>query len=479
MPVLNVTVLHSSKIPIIGVGEGSTLTMPVFLHGYLGIDPGLFHRTVRPTYKLGIRFLWGPRERFHYTFTPQLDAFVPSLPRPNGFYCQNDFDFGDISGALAAHQMAFERQADGGPAVHTNVAYHLENETFVQFLEGHARSIGVEILDNLVEGVEEDEQGIKELKLADGSVAKADLYVDCSGFRSELLGRTFREPFENYESSLPCDRAVAGGWKRETEPLLPFTTAETMNAGWAWQIEHDHVINRGYVYSSSFLSDDEAEREFREKNPKITDTRVITFDSGAYQRNWVKNVVALGNSSGFVEPLEATALAVICDHAAKLVHVLADSNLSFNSVSTNYYNQYCQKTWSAIRRFLAMHYRFNTRIETDFWKHCWNEIDLAGAEEIVDYYQACGPATLWANWAMGSNDPFGWEGYLVMLVGQNVPHQREDYVPSETEKLAWRGYMANLHQRAQNGLSMAESVKMIRSPQWGWKPDFYTSASRW
>ncbi len=479
MPNLDVTVLHSSKIPIIGVGEGSTLTMPVYLHGYLGIDPDQFHAAVRPTYKLGIRFLWGPRKRFHYTFTSQLDAFVPGQPRPNGFYCHENYDFGDITGALAAHERGFERQQDGGPLVDTNVAYHLENETFVEFLVQHAQTIGVKIVDDVVEGVEQDENGISELKLPEGRSVTADLYVDCSGFRSELLGKTFGEPFDNYESSLPCSRAVAGGWKREDEPLLPFTTAETMNAGWAWQIEHDDVINRGYVYSPAFIGDEEAEAEFREKNPKVTDTRVIKFESGAYRRSWVKNVVALGNSSGFVEPLEATALAVICEHAAKLVHVLADSGLCFNETSVNYYNRYCQRTWSAIRRFLAMHYRFNTRIENEFWKYCWNEVDLAGAEEIVDYYQACGPATLWAGQAMGANDPFNWEGYLVMLVGQQVPHRRQDYAPSAEETQTWSNHLAQLSQRAANGLTMRQALDMIRSPNWGWKPGFYTSANRW
>ncbi|MEM1297208.1 MAG: tryptophan 7-halogenase, partial [Verrucomicrobiota bacterium] len=479
MPVLDVTVLHSSKIPIIGVGEGSTLTMPIFLHGYLGIDPGHFHQTVKPTYKLGIRFLWGPRQRFHYTFTSQLDGFLPDMPRPNGFYCFDNFDFGDVSGALAAQDMAFERQQDGGPAVHTNVAYHLENESFVNYLEQHAQTIGVKIVDNLVEEVQQDDDGIKSLTLADGETIDADLYIDCSGFRSEFLGQTFKEPFDNYESSLPCNRAVAGGWSREEEPLLPFTTAETMEAGWAWQIEHDEIINRGYVYSSAFISDDEAESEFRRKNPKVKDTRVIKFDSGAYQRSWIKNVVALGNSSGFVEPLEATALAVICDHAAKLVHTLADSGLDYNETSTSYYNKYCERTWKAIRRFLAMHYKYNTRIDNAFWKHCWNDIDLAGAEEIVDYYQACGPSTLWANWAMGMNDPFSWEGYLVMLVGQKVPHQKSDYAPSEPELQAWNNHQRQLSVRASNGLNMRQSLDMIRSPQWGWRPDFYASANRW
>ena len=101
-----------------------------------------------------------------------------------------------------------------------------------------------------------------------------------------------------------------------------------MNSGWCWQIEHDHRINRGYVYSSAFISDGEAEQEFRLKNPKVGPTRVVRFVSGYYERAWEKNVVAIGNSAGFVEPLESTALFVICDEAWGLAQSLADSDLN-------------------------------------------------------------------------------------------------------------------------------------------------------
>lgn len=478
MPNLQVLVIHSSKIPIIGVGEGSTFTMPQYLHGYLGLNPAVFHEMVKPTYKLGIRFLWGPRDRFHYTFKAQLDARLSNMPKANGFYCMDDFRYAELNASLMEHDKAFERQGDGGPLVNTDVAYHLENVPFVQFLERAAVEVGVEIEDDLVKGVEQDENGISKLHLESGKEETADLYIDCSGFRSELLGKALEEPFIDYSSSLYCDRAIAGGWSRTDEVLKPYTTAETMDAGWAWQIEHDHIINRGYVYSSSFLSDDEAEEEFLRKNPKVEDPRLIKFGSGAYERSWVKNVVALGNSSGFVEPLEATSLAVICEHSAKLVQTLADSDLRIHPTGRKYYNRATKVTWDAIRRFLAMHYKFNTRIETPFWKACQEDTDLAGAEEIIEYYETSGPGLMWANYAMGQNDPFGWEGYLVMMVGQKVSHQ-EDYTVSSEEDAVWKQYQESMKQRAENAFSMREALDMIRSDGWQWKPDFYPNASPW
>lgn len=479
MPVLDVSVIHSSDIPIIGVGEGTTLTMPVFLHGYLGIDPARFHREVKPTYKLGINFKWGPRDRFFYTFSSQLDKFLPGMPRPNGFYAFDDFEYADLSGALAAEGKGFVKQPDSGaPVVNTDLAYHLENVPFVRFLEKYAAEIGVNIVDDKILEVQQDDEGVSGLRLESGNVVDGDLYIDCSGFASLLLGQALGEPFECYKSSLFCDKAVIGGWEREEEPLLPYTTAETMNAGWAWQIEHDDLINRGYVYGSDFLSDNDAEEEFRRKNPKVKDTRIIGFDSGARKRTWVKNVVALGNSAGFVEPLEATALAVICEHAAKLIHCLADSYLEIDSVSREFYNRHCNKTWQDIRRFLALHYKFNSRLDTDFWAACQEDVDVSGAEEIIDYYRASGPSVLWGRAAMGPEDPFTWEGYLIMMVGQKVPFERS-FDPKPEELDAWRNYQKQLKQTAKEGLSMKEGLKMIRSSNWSWHRDFYPNAARW
>ena len=205
---------------------------------------------------------------------------------------------------------------------------------------------------------------------------------------------------------------------------------------------------------------------------------MIRFETGCYRRNWIKNVVGIGNAAGFVEPLEATSLAIICDHMGKLVRTLADSDMTIEPKARDYFNRYTARNWSAIRRFLAMHYKFNTRIDNEFWQACWNETDLAGAEEIVDYYQSCGPGLLWANEAMGPNDPFGWEGYLVMLVGQGVPFKHR-YEPSAEERKKWAGYRSKLAEAASGAMGLAESVEMIRSEKWGWKPDFYAQAVRW
>src|SRR5579871_2704587 len=271
-PDMRVSVLRSKDIAIIGVGESTTIPLVTHLHGYLRMDLTEFYRLARPTHKLAIRFLWGPRPYFDFGLNFQLDLRYQGFSKPIGYYSGDTLDFGRLS-VLMTRNKVFLRRPDGRPAYNRDPAYHLQNAYFVAFLEQYAQRQGVEILDDTVTDVLQNEAGIAGLVLASGTTRTADLYVDCSGFRSLLLGKTLGEPFISFKSSLFCDRAVIGPWKRTDEPIQPYTTAETMNAGWCWRIEHEDRVDRGYVYSSDFISDDEAEREFRQKNPKATETR--------------------------------------------------------------------------------------------------------------------------------------------------------------------------------------------------------------
>ncbi|MDB6071899.1 MAG: rebH 2, partial [Verrucomicrobiales bacterium] len=295
-----------------------------------------------------------------------------------------------------------------------------------------------------------------------GQRVTADLFVDASGFRSELLGRAMGEEYLSFEKSLFCDRAVIAGWPRTNEPILPYTVAETMDAGWCWQIEHENWINRGYVYSSRFISDEDALAEFRQKNPKIAnDPRVVRFRSGRHRRHWVGNVVGVGNAVGFVEPLEATALQVICLESSTLADTLKDSLREPNDSLRDLYNTYNSRQWEDIRDFLAVHYAFNNRVDTPFWKACREETDLCGAEPMVRFYRENGPSLVADSVLFDPNNSFGLEGYLAMLVGQDVPHAKP-WNPDAEEKKVWRERLKNYGDHAAQGYSVATCLEMIR-----------------
>lgn len=472
LPELTVTVIRSRELGVIGVGESTTVAVPRHLHGYLDLDPGEFHRRAQPSWKLGIRFLWGPRPFFDYTFGLQMDWKWSNLSRNNGYYCAENYDYVDVPSALMSHKKAFVRQPNGDPLIGRDFGYHIDNHRFVTFLEEKAAGLGIDVRDDVLTEVSQDEHGLTALHLASGATATADLYVDCSGFRSLLLGKALDEAYTSFQSTLFCDRAVAGTWERTDEVINPYTTAEAMTAGWCWQIDHPDRIMRGYVYASAFISDEEAEREFRTKNPRVPSARIIKFASGRYHRSWVKNVVAIGNAGGFVEPLESTSLAVICDESRLLAECLTESDRQPSPSLVDSFNRINARAWDTIRGFLGIHYKFNTRFDTPFWRACQAKVELGPIEELVDYYRENGPSTFARTTLLHGNDIFGMEGYLALLVGQKVPY-RVRHVPTPDELRIWHGVRAEHRLKALTALSVREALDLIASPSWKWVPGFF------
>jgi len=475
LPQLQVTVLRSKDIGIIGVGEGTTVTIPQHLHDYLKVDIKEFFRDAEPQWKLGIRYYWGPRPFFDYVFGFQIDTKYQLLPKTTGYYYDDPLSYVGIQSGLMTENKIFVRDMSGLPNVRSEPAYHIENEKFVRFLETHAARIGVQIQDDTVEQVIHDEHGVQELRLVSGGAAKADLFVDCSGFASVLLGKTLGIPFVSFKRSLFNDRAVVGGWARTDEPIKPYTTAETMAAGWCWQIEHEPHINRGYVFSSDFISDEEAEAEFRAKNPKVTKTRIVRFRTGRYERTWVNNVVGIGNASGFVEPLEATGLGMICTQAQALAEMLCEGNQQINPSLVKHYDLRVARNWDQIVKFLAVHFKFNTRIDTPYWRACQNEAELGWAEEIVECYRAIGPSVIARETLLDYHDQFGMEGYLTMLVGQKVPHENP-YRPSYQEQENWSRIQQAVKNKVSRAYTVREALDLVRSDYWQWPADLYSRA---
>jgi tryptophan halogenase len=241
-----------------------------------------------------------------------------------------------------------------------------------------------------------------------------------------------------------------------------------MDAGWCWQIEHEQFINRGYVYASAFIDDEAAREEFLRKNPKVTTApRVVKFRSGRYARSWVGNVVAVGNAAGFVEPLEATALQVICVEASTLADALLDSLGEPPPTLVKLYNRYNADQWDDIRNFLAVHYKFNTRLDTPFWRACRNDTALHGAQEIVDWYRENGPSVLAGVALVHQSNSFRMDGFLALLAGQNVPHAKL-YQPPLAEQIIWRQHCERLAEEARRGMDVKESLQAIRSPDVKW-----------
>jgi tryptophan halogenase len=221
-------------------------------------------------------------------------------------------------------------------------------------------------------------------------------------------------------------------------------------------------VNRGYVYCSDFISDEDAERELRSKNPGIGPTRVVKFVSGRYRNIWVKNVVAIGNASGFVEPLEATALGVIAIQSWILADSLVDSDRHVRPTQIATYNSYHSRNWESVRSFIAVHYKFNTRLDTPFWRECREKTDLAGAEPAVEIYRENGPSGFWGPTVFDPVDQFKAGGYAALLVGQRVPY-RKTYEPTARDLQQWKALRQKHAAAAAKAMSVAETLAAVRA----------------
>jgi tryptophan halogenase len=466
LPNLQITLVHSPEIGVIGVGEGTTAVFPDHLFNTLGISKERFYREAQPTWKQGIRLRWGPRGDYFYDFGFQYDLSYPGLALATGYYCDDDCHDLNETCALMRRGKAFKRGPLGKPLIRGAYAFHVENAKLVACLESIARESGVTILEDKLAGVESTGGRVDALRFAGGSSHQADLFIDASGFRAELIGRALAEPFVEFAGSLFCDRAVVGGWERAEEPLQAYTTAETMDSGWCWQIEHEQFINRGYVFSSGFIDDDRAAREFLTHNPKITgEPRVIRFRSGRHRRSWVGNVVAIGNASGFVEPLEATALAQIIYASSRLCEALRPHHGPPTDQTRREYNDGMARAWDEIRDFLAFHYRFNTLRDTPFWRHCQRETPLGDFTGVYEAYRRNGPGPGLINALPFRPNLYGIEGYLAHLVGMRVPFERKT-TPPAAERARFEHKRSRIRAAVAASATCAETLAAIRSGDW-------------
>ena len=417
-PDVTVTVVESSKIPIIGVGEATTPPLVSFLHHFLGIDIHRLQREVKPTWKLGIHFDWGPPGGFDYPFLPEDVAsarhFDGSLARAS-------------LGAMLMHEkrVPLVRTDDDRvvSALHqVRFAYHLNNAPFVRFLAAEAARANIGHLDAEVADIELRDQpdgpAATAILLTDGRRLEVDFVVDCTGFRSVVLGKKLGSRFTSYGDTLYCDRAVVADVPHDGT-IKPYTRAESMDAGWCWNIPMVDIDHRGYVYSSQFLSQDQAVAEMRAKNPAMSEPRFVSFVSGRHEDFWLGNIVAVGNSYGFVEPLESTALHMVIIEVTRLVRLLDLDREGTEDRDRAVVNRRIGAHWDYLRWFLGVHYRFNQRSSTPFWQHCREHVNISGFEDVLADFRAHG--SLSERRAPVSPDSiFHAGGIDTMLIGQEV-----------------------------------------------------------
>jgi tryptophan halogenase len=378
-PGRRITLIESEEIGTVGVGE-STIPPIILFNQLLGIDEDEFVRETNATFKLGIEFVDWRRlghKYFHnfgmlgadlHTGVPFLHYWMRSL-KSGGDPDQLRFS----SETEAARRGKFGRVQRAPPGAQPNMhyAFQFDASTYAAYLRRYSERRGVVRKEGKVVNVRQNaETGfIEAVEMQDGSSVRGDFFIDCSGFRGLLIEQVYQAGFEDWSHWLPNDRAAAVPAERMAEPS-PFTVARAREAGWQWRIPLQHRTGNGYVYSSSHISDDEVATALLGtlEGKALADPKVLRFKAGRRRKSWVKNCIALGLSSGFLEPLESTSIHLVQAGITKFLDFFPHREC--DPILIDRYNEEMAFQYETVRDFIIAHYKVTEREDTEFWRYC-------------------------------------------------------------------------------------------------------------
>jgi tryptophan halogenase len=368
---VKVTLIESEEIGTIGVGESTVPTARAF-HDFLKIDQRAFMRASRATFKLGILFENWAREGDRYihsfgtmplrTWTTDFQHFwLEARARGDGT---------DIGRYYLEHEAARLQKMDLHSEPALSYSYQLDAGLYAQFLRRIAENDGCVRREGKIAQVERSgESGnIAALVMEDGERIEADLFLDCTGFRSLLLGQALETPFEDWQHWLPNDSA----WATQIEKVgdaHPYTRCIAHGAGWQWRIPLQHRMGAGFVFSSHHLDADTAHVQFLEslESEALREPRMVRFRAGRRREPWVGNCVAIGLSDGFVEPLESTAIHLIMIAVTRLLQLFPFG--SDMGGLRRRFNEMAQTEIERIRDFVILHFHLTERDDTSYWDY--------------------------------------------------------------------------------------------------------------
>ncbi len=380
---VKITVVESDDVGIIGVGEATIPSIRKMML-ILGIPESRLFTEADATYKNALKLYdWidipkdGKRSFYYHAFDPPLaaDGFDANTHwvalKDAGIEIPRLHDAVSIQAELCDHGRSPQQLNAQDYQSPFPYAYHLDAVKLGRMLRTVAMERGVERIVDHVTNVKQAENGdITALETRDGRTVEGDFFIDCTGFAALLIEKTLKEPFVDFTDRLLCDRAIACQIPLTGEAPRPYTTCSAQTAGWTWEIDLTSRRGTGYVYSSQFISDDDAEAEllaFINPDGKHKDltTRRLQMRIGRRRNCWVNNCVAIGLSAGFIEPLESTGIHLIELGVQVLVDYLGEGEAM--PPLRDYYNQILGGVYEEIADFVQLHYIFNKRYGQPFW----------------------------------------------------------------------------------------------------------------
>jgi tryptophan 7-halogenase len=373
-----VDLVESQEIGIVGVGEA---TLP-HIRGFnerLGIDEADFMSATKATFKLGIDFEnWGRiGDRYIHPFGTfgrgqgEVDFHQYWLRLRHDGVAVRDLEQYSMA-CMMARLGKFDLPAKDPDDIEStfNYAYQFDATLYAPYLRARTEQLGCRRTEGRIVDVELNAESgdVEAVVLTDGQRIAGDLFIDCSGFVSLLIGKALEEPFEDWSKWLPCDRAVAMPCRTKTA-ITPYTGVIAMDWGWRWRIPLQHRTGNGYVYSSAFVSDEQTRSDLVDavEGEPIAEPRVLKFKAGRRRRSWVRNCVAVGLASGFLEPLESTSIYLIQAAITALVELFPEKRIADSD--RDEFNRVVDLEYDRIRDFLILHYHATERSDSPFWDY--------------------------------------------------------------------------------------------------------------
>jgi len=421
-----VRLVESDEIATVGVGEATIPQIRLFKDA-LGLDEDALLRATHGTFKLGIEFVgWrDPDHRYMHAFGPVgrdvgLIAFHHVWLRARKAGVAKSLDHYALN-ELAARRGRMRRVAPITARTIPDLpyAYHFDASLFARLLRNIAEAQGVERSEGRILGVELNEQGdVAALVLDRDRRIGGDIFVDCTGFRGLLIEQTLQTGFEDWSHWLPCDRALAVP-SSPSGPILPYTQATARAAGWQWRIPLQHRTGNGLVYCSTFIEDEAAAETLRANldAPPLADPRPLRFKAGRRRQAWNRNVIAIGLSSGFLEPLESTSIHLVQHGIQRLLGLFPGRGIS--PVERDEYNRHMANVYDPIRDFIILHYKATKRAGA-FWDHVRAMAIPDSLSHKIDLFREHGRVFRY------NDELFDIPSWVAVMLGQDIVPQSHD-----------------------------------------------------
>jgi tryptophan 7-halogenase len=418
----SINLIESDEIGTVGVGE-ATIPQIQLYNKLLELDEDEFLKKTQGTFKLGIQFVnWKSIGHQYIHAFGDVGKDMNSIEFYHYWLKMSQLgeaeELGNytISG-VASDQGKFMRPFDAGNSPLSNITYafHFDAGLYARFLREYSEARGVVRTEGKVVNtiLRADDGYIESVQLESGERIAADFFIDCSGFRGLLIEQALKTGYDDWTHWLPCDRAWAVPCESVSDPI-PYTRSTAHAAGWQWRIPLQHRVGNGHVFSSKFMSEDEA-RSILLNNldgKPLAEPRLLKFVTGKRKKVWNKNCLAVGLASGFMEPLESTSIHLVQSTIARLMSFFPNKN--FDQEDIDEFNRQSDFEVEKIRDFLILHYHATERNDSDFWNYCRTMSIPDALKQKIEQFKKNGRVF------RNSNEMFSSLSWLEVMHGQGI-----------------------------------------------------------